>query len=115
MQQEGHVRVDVLQSRGSSKTKAKLELIGTLFLLLPFAFGVMLLSIEPTLNSWIIHETSPDPNGLPRYWIKTLIPLGFLLLGLQGISEVIRNWAELKKESALNASKVKQNEVKNFD
>jgi TRAP-type mannitol/chloroaromatic compound transport system permease small subunit len=33
---------------------------------------------------------SPDPGGLPRYWVKSLIPLGFLLLGLQGVAQVIR-------------------------
>jgi TRAP-type mannitol/chloroaromatic compound transport system permease small subunit len=33
---------------------------------------------------------SPDPGGLPRYWVKSLIPLGFLLLGLQGVAQAIR-------------------------
>ncbi len=96
LQCKGHVRVDVLQSNWSSRRKAKIELLGTIFLLLPFAIGVMAISIEPTLLSWLIGEASPDPHGLPRYWIKSLIPIGFLLLALQGISEAIQKASELK-------------------
>ncbi len=87
----------MLQGRWGEKRKIKIELLGTLLLLLPFAFGVMAISLEPALNSWMILEASPDPDGLPRYWMKSLIPIGFLLLTLQGISKTIRNWSELKK------------------
>ena len=97
------------------RNKAKIELLGTLFLLLPFAFGIMAISIAPTLHSWSIGEISPDPNGLPRYWIKTLIPLSFLLLGLQGISEAIRNWSELKSSSLSNKSKDSNNKENALD
>ena len=63
-------------------------------LLLPFAFGVMVVAVAPALLSWSIGEMSPDPGGLPRTWVKSLIPLGFLLLGLQGIAEALRlRWA----------------------
>ncbi len=96
LQRKDHVRVDVLQAHWSKKRKTKLEFLGTLLLLLPFAIGVMIISVQPALHSWIINEASPDPNGLPRYWIKLLIPTGFLLLTLQGISEAIRSWSELK-------------------
>ncbi len=96
LQRQGHVRVDVLQANWRPKRKAKIELIGTLLLLLPFALGVMAISIEPAFHSWNIREASPDPNGLPRYLIKALIPISFLLLALQGISEAITTWAKLK-------------------
>ena len=96
LQRQGHVRVDVLQSRWGPRRQARLELLGTLIFLLPFALGVMAISIEPALQSWSIGEASPDPNGLPRYWVKALIPLGFLLLALQGLAEAIRAWAQLK-------------------
>ncbi len=99
LQRQGHVRVDVLQGRWGKRRQAKYELLGTIFLLLPFALGVMAISIEPALHSLIINEASPDPNGLPRYWIKALIPLGFLLLTLQGISEGIQRISELKESS----------------
>ena len=100
LQRHNHVRVDVLQSRWGLKIKTRVELFGTLFLLLPFAFGVMIISLEPAIHSWTIHELSPDPDGLPRYWIKSLIPLGFFFLCLQGIAEAIRSWLVLKNFSS---------------
>ncbi len=102
LQQKGHVRVDIFQSRLAPKRKAQIELFGTLILLLPFALGVMAISIEPTWQSWKIWEVSPDPNGLPRYWVKSLIPLGFLLLTLQGIAEAIKTWNKIQKISKEN-------------
>jgi TRAP-type mannitol/chloroaromatic compound transport system permease small subunit len=59
-------------------------------LLLPFVLVVLITSVAPTLRSWQLWEVSPDPGGLPRYWVKSLIPLGFLLLGLQGVAQAIR-------------------------
>ena len=115
LQKQGHVRVDVLQGSWSKRRKAKLELLGTLFLLLPFAIGVMVISIEPTIHSWLIGENSPDPNGLPRYWIKTLIPIGFLLLTLQGISEAIRSWTFLSSSSSIKEAQAKQKQEKSCD
>ncbi len=99
LQRKGHVRVDIIQNRWQPKKKAIIELIGTLTLLLPFALGVLAVSIKPAINSWVIAEASPDPDGLPRYLIKALIPLGFLLLALQGSAEAIKQWLLLKKIS----------------
>ncbi len=90
LQRDDHVRVDVLQSRWSPRRKVRVELAGTLGLLLPFVLVVLLASVEPTLISWRLGEMSPDPGGLPRMWVKSLIPLGFLLLGLQGVAQAIR-------------------------
>jgi TRAP-type mannitol/chloroaromatic compound transport system permease small subunit len=90
LQRDDHVRVDVLQSRWSPRRKRRVELAGTLGLLLPFVLVVLLASVEPTLITWRLGEMSPDPGGLPRTWVKSLIPLGFLLLGLQGVAQAIR-------------------------
>ena len=57
----------------------------------------MAISIEPALQSFLINEASPDPDGLPRYLVKALIPIGFFLLALQGAAEAIRNWCVLKR------------------
>ncbi|MFM7676171.1 MAG: TRAP transporter small permease subunit [Synechococcus sp.] len=92
----GHVRVDVLQGRWGPRRRARVELGGTLALLLPFALVVLLVSLEPAWASWRIGELSPDPGGLPRSWVKVLIPLGFLLLALQGVAEAIRLLASLR-------------------
>ena len=80
----------MLHSRWSARKQRRIELGGTLLLLLPFAVMVLLVSLLPALQSWQIWEQSPDPNGLPRYWIKSLIPLGFGLLALQGLAQALR-------------------------
>ena len=49
-----------------------------------------MVSLLPAVQSWQIWEQSPDPNGLPRFWIKSLIPLGFGLLALQGLAQALR-------------------------
>ncbi len=113
LQSQRHVRVDIFQSNWNKKRKAKYELLGTLLLLIPFAIGVMLLSIQPTINSWLIQEASPDPDGLARYWVKSLIPIGFLLLSLQGISEAIQSWSEIKGHT--KARKANNNVGASFD
>ena len=115
LQRQDHVRVDILQGRLNKQGQARLELLGTLLLLLPFALGVMVLSVTPTLHSWSIREISPDPYSLPRYWIKTLIPVSFLLLSLQGISEAIRNWLRLQESSLLNQSQEQKDMGEHFD
>ena len=115
LQRQDHVRVDILQSRFNKQRQAQLELLGTLLLLLPFALGVMILSLTPTLHSWNIREISPDPDGLPRYWVKTLIPVSFLLLSLQGISEAIRSWLRLQESSFIKQSQEKSDMEEHFD
>lgn len=91
----GHVRVDMFQSRWSGKRKALAELVGTLFFLLPFCILVIFFSWKVVLASWKIWETSPDPGGLPRYPIKSMIIVSFVTLIFQGISEAIKNIAIL--------------------
>jgi len=88
-----HVRVDVFYKNLSPKKRAIANLIGTLFFLIPFCLMVIYFSWDTILNSWEVLETSPDPGGLPRYPIKSMIIVSFALLILQGISEAIKSWA----------------------
>jgi TRAP-type mannitol/chloroaromatic compound transport system permease small subunit len=82
-----------VQSRLSVKQKALIDCLGTLFFLIPFCVMVMFYSWDWIMNSWTIQEVSPDPGGLPRYPIKTLVIISFALLFIQGISEAIKNLA----------------------
>jgi TRAP-type mannitol/chloroaromatic compound transport system permease small subunit len=92
LQQDKHVRVDVFYQRFSDKTKAWVNLVGTLFLLLPFCTVACWESISFVQSSFEFRETSPDPGGLPaRYLIKAMLPFGFFLLGMQGISEALKS------------------------
>ncbi|ERT09955.1 tripartite ATP-independent periplasmic transporter, DctQ family [Lyngbya aestuarii BL J] len=91
-----HVRVDVIQSRLNTKYKALVDFWGSVLFLIPFSVMVIIYSWGTISNSWKILETSPDPGGLPRYPIKSLIIVCFVLLIIQGISEAIKNFAIFK-------------------
>lgn len=93
---DDHVRVDVLYSQLSRRGKAWINLLGTTLFLLPFCGVVLWMSIPFVSNSWAILEASSDPGGLPRYPIKTVIPLALLLVMLQGVSLMIREVAVLR-------------------
>ncbi len=97
LRHDRHVRVDVLYSRLSYKGRAIIDLIGSIFLLIPFSILVVLSSKDFVINSFLIGEASPDLGGLPaRYLLKATIPLGFLLLLLQGIALAINSILTLK-------------------
>lgn len=90
-----HVRVDVMYTNLSNRNKAWVNVIGSLFFLIPFCLFIIYFSWNFVATSWAGLEQSPDPSGLPRYPIKSLLILGPALLMLQGISEIIKNAAFL--------------------
>ena len=85
-----HVRVDVVLSNLTPKTQAWINILGTALVLIPFCILMIWASCFPVKYSWAIFEMSPDPGGLPRYPIKTAIPIAFFLLLLQGLSYLIK-------------------------
>lgn len=95
-----HVRVDVFSSRLGPRGQAWLDLLGTLLFLIPFCALVLWLSWDWVGFSWQIREASGDPGGLPRYPIKTVVPVAFALLLLQGVSQLIKAVAVLRGERA---------------
>ena len=96
LKRDGHVRVDVFYSRWSPRKKAWANLAGTVLFLLPFCVMVLYASWEAVARSWQLGEVSPDPDGLPRYPIKTFILVSFALLFLQGISQGVKAIAVLR-------------------
>jgi TRAP-type mannitol/chloroaromatic compound transport system permease small subunit len=90
-----HIRIDVVTGRFSARTRAWIDILGAVFFLLPFAVLVLWLSIPFVLESIRINETSNNAGGLIRWPAKILIPLGFLLLTAQGLSELIKRFAFL--------------------
>lgn len=95
LKHDGHVRIDVLHGRFSPRARAWIDLLGGLLFLLPMAGLIGWLGWSAFLNSWAIGETSPDAGGLLRWPIKLAIPVGFGLLFLQGVSEIIKRIAFL--------------------
>ena len=91
-----HVRVDIFYSRVSRKTKAVVDFVGSLLFLTPVVVLVIWTSWSFIAASWGAGEGSPDPGGLPaRYILKAVMPVGFILLGLQGLSMAIHSLCRL--------------------
>jgi len=91
-----HVRIDVITGRLSPRTRAWIDVFGTLFFLLPIVLYIFWLSWPMVEDSYLRHEMSTDAGGLVRWPVKILIPIGFFLLALQGFSELIKRIAFLK-------------------
>ncbi len=87
-----HVRVDVFYTKFSPKKKAWVNLLGGLFLLLPWCVVILIVSFDYAMTSFSMGEGSPQPGGLPAlYILKFSIFVGFLLLFLQGIASVLKS------------------------
>jgi TRAP-type mannitol/chloroaromatic compound transport system permease small subunit len=86
-----HVRVDVLYSALSKKVRAWIDLVGTVIFLVPFSVLMLYVSWPAVRNSFAVREVSPDPGGLPRYPIKALILVSFVLLLLQAVSQLLKH------------------------
>lgn len=93
----GHVRVDIFYVEASARTKAVVDLAGSVLLLLPFALVLLWLSVPYAQRSWAILERSQESSGLPLVFVlKTLIPLFAALMALQGVAQAIRALAILR-------------------
>ena len=95
LQKNEHVRIDVLSGKLSPRGLAVIDIIGTLFFMLPMVVLVLYLSVPLVVDSYHINEMSANAGGLIRWPVKILLPIGFTLLALQGISELIKRVAFL--------------------
>ena len=91
-----HIRIDVVSSRLSRSLRNAIEVIGHVFFLLPAAALLFVLSWSYFLTSWSQNEQALNAGGLPQWPIKAVIPLGFALLFVQGISELIKRVAIMR-------------------
>ena len=95
LQKNEHVRIDVLSGKLSPRGQAVIDIIGTLVFLLPMVILVLWLSIPLVAESYKIQEMSANAGGLIRWPVKLLLPIGFTLLALQGVSELSKRFAFL--------------------
>jgi TRAP-type mannitol/chloroaromatic compound transport system permease small subunit len=99
-----HVRVDVIYGASSYRTRNWIDVIGGCLFLVPSCLLMIYFSWPWFLESWTTNEMSANAGGLPRWPFKLLIPLGFALLLLQGLSEIIKSGLALttsyRRESA---------------
>ena len=91
-----HVRIDVISSRLSKRTQTWIDILGTLFFLLPMAILLMWLSWPVFVDAYQRNEVSTNAGGLIIWPARLLVPVGFLLLVAQGISELIKRIAFLR-------------------
>jgi len=98
LKEGAHVRVDFLYDNFSKKTKAYINIFGTLLFLIPLALLIIFGSYEYVMDSYSMNEISEDPGGLTHRWlIKAMIPFGFIFLIISGIGYIIKNIIILKE------------------
>lgn len=90
MLRQGHVKIDVILGRFSKRTQIKVEIFGIVCFLFPFVYQVIRLTWPLVTQAYATGEMSENAGGLIRWPVYALIPTGFLLLGLQGVSELIK-------------------------
>lgn len=90
LRHDAHVRVDVFYGRLTARGRAWVDLAGTVLFLIPFCVFMLAASWPSVAASWRVRELSPDPGGLPRYPVKTVVLAAFLLLIVQGAAEAVK-------------------------
>ncbi len=90
-----HVRIDVILGRFSKRTQIKVEIFGLIAFLMPFVVNVIMEVMPLVIQAYESGEMSSNAGGLIRWPVYALVPIGFGLLGLQGVSELIKRVAFL--------------------
>ncbi len=97
LRENAHVRVDIFYATYSEKKKAFINIISSLFFILPFSVLIIYIGIEFVQLSFIQNEASSNPGGLEyRYLVKALLPLSFVFLTLQALRDTVVNFNEWK-------------------
>jgi len=91
-----HVKIDVVLGHFSKRTQIKVEMFGIVCFLLPFVFAMVSLVWPLVVKAYVTGEMSQNAGGLIRWPVFALVPAGFALLGLQGLSELIKRIAFLQ-------------------
>ncbi|PNV83415.1 MAG: C4-dicarboxylate ABC transporter [Sulfurimonas sp.] len=93
LREGAHVRVDIFYASFSQKTKALINIIASLFFVLPFSFLIIYIGIDFVTMSYLQNEASSNPGGLEyRFLVKALMPLSFVFLSLQAIKDAKANF-----------------------
>jgi TRAP-type mannitol/chloroaromatic compound transport system permease small subunit len=98
-----HVRVEIFYLFLSERGQLWLDLIGTLFFLIPSCLLLSYLSWPFFMQAYSVGEISSNAGGLVRWPIKIVVPVGFVMLALQGVSEVIKRIAALQGQVTIDA------------
>ncbi|HRD98410.1 MAG TPA: TRAP transporter small permease subunit [Rubrivivax sp.] len=96
MLRQEHVRIDVILGRFSKRTQIKVEAVCIVLFLMPFCWKVVTLVWPLLVNAFVSGEMSSNAGGLIRWPVYALVPVGFTLLAIQGVSELIKRIAYLQ-------------------
>ena len=91
-----HVRVDLVYGMVSERTRIWIDIVGGFLFLLPICVILTYFTWPWFVDSWNINEQSSNAGGLVRWPVKLLMPVGFCLMALQGVSEIIKRIAALE-------------------
>ena len=90
-----HVRIDLVSNRMSARGRNWVDIVGIVVFLLPVAMMIVWMSWPSFVDSYMTNEQSSNAGGLVRWPVRLLIPVGFALLGIQAVSELIKRIAFL--------------------
>jgi len=91
LKHSSHVRVDIFYTSYSKKVKRLINIVSSLFFVIPFSILIIYISIDFVLLSYMQNEVSSNPGGLEyRFLVKSLLPLSFMFLILQAISDILK-------------------------
>ncbi len=91
-----HVKIDVVVSHFTKRTQIKIEILGLLVFLMPFVYAMIKEVMPLVIKAFVSGEMSENAGGLVRWPVYAMVPIGFTLLGLQGLSELIKRVAFLQ-------------------
>ena len=118
MMRQEHVRIDVISGRFSKRTQIWIDIVGICLFLFPFIFMIIKLAMPLVINAFVTKEMSSNAGGLIRWPVFALLPTGLFLLGLQGLSELIKRIAFLQglipDPSKKQGSKTPEEELAEF-
>ncbi len=98
LKENRHVRVDIFYARMSERRQALVDVTGHLLFLLPVSLLIFWTSLPYVANAWRVLEGSSEVGGVPAvFLLKPLIPIMSLLLGLQGLNEIVRGVQRLRQ------------------
>jgi len=102
LKHDKHVRVDIFFERYSQDTRMIVQILSMFLLVMPFSLLFLNDAVDMTMQSYLQHEVSSDPGGLTNRWaIKAVLVVGFVLLVLQALSEVLKAYHRLENKMAL--------------
>lgn len=96
LMRQDHVKIDVISGRFSKRTQIWIDIVGICAFLFPFIFMIIKLAMPLVINAFVTGEMSSNAGGLIRWPVFALLPAGLALLGLQGVSELIKRFAFLR-------------------